>query len=153
MVARRPPKGCRPVILVSEGFKVLIIDDSYTSSLFMAAALENAGYQVITAPDASEGWLKALQEQPHCVILDVVLPGGMDGFRLCRLLRAQDPQRRLPIIMVSVKNTSMDKAWGLRQGADRYLSKPFSEGIFVQLVGEVLAERYRSSPVRKVKFL
>ena len=124
------------------GFKVLIIDDSYASCLFMASALENAGYQVITASDGPQGWLKALQERPHCVILDVVLPGGVDGFRLCRLLRAQDPQRRLPIIMVSVKNTSMDKAWGLRQGADRYLSKPFSEESFVQLVGEVLAERY-----------
>ncbi len=127
---------------MTNGFKVLIIDDSDTSRLFMANALENAGYRVITVPDAAKGWLKALQEHPHCMILDVVLPGGMDGFRLCRLLRAQDPQHRLPIIMVSVKNTSMDKAWGLRQGADRYLSKPFSEETFLQLGREVLAERY-----------
>lgn len=127
---------------MANGFKVLIVDDSHSACLFMANVLEKAGYQVITAPDGSQGWLKALQEQPHCVVLDVVLPGAINGFRLCRQLRAQDPQHRLPIIMVSVKDTSADFAWGMRQGADRYLSKPFSEEAFIQLVGEVLAERY-----------
>ena len=117
--------------------KVLVIDDSTTLCLIMARALEKAGYQVIIASNGNEGLAKALQERPHCVIIDVVLP-GISGFGLCRQLRALDRQRNLSIIMVSTKNTSLDHSWGLRQGADRYLPKPFSDEALVQTVEEVL---------------
>ena len=119
--------------------KVLVIDDSTTLCLIMAHALEKSGYQVITASNGNEGLTKALQERPHCVIIDVVLP-GISGFSVCRQLRALDPQRNLSIIMVSTKNTSLDHSWGLRQGADRYLPKPFSDEALVQTVEEVLRE-------------
>jgi len=105
----------------------------------MARALQKAGYQVVTANDGHMGLTKALQERPHCVIIDVVLP-GVSGFGLCRQLRSLDPQRNLSIIMVSTKNTPLDHSWGLRQGADRYLAKPFTEEVLVQVVGEVMAE-------------
>ncbi len=120
--------------------KVLIVDDSATSSQFMSQALRKAGYQVITAADGNEGLQKTLMERPQCLVLDVVLPGGVSGFGVCRQLRAMDPQHTLPIIMVSSKNTKMDQTWGLRQGADRYLPKPFTEEEFVQIVQEVLME-------------
>ena len=120
---------------------VLIIDDSLTSRLLMANALQKAGYDVITASDGSEGWMKAFRARPRCIILDVVLP-GVDGFKLCRRLRALDPYRKLSIIMVSVKNTTLDHTWGLRQGADRYLSKPFSDEALIKLVGDVIAEHF-----------
>jgi DNA-binding response OmpR family regulator len=120
--------------------KVLIIDDSITVCLFMASALEKVGYHVIIATNGREGLMKAFQERPDCLVLDVVLP-GVNGFDVCRQLRARDPLRRLPIIMVSVKDTPMDQTWGLGQGADRYLPKPFSEELLVQIVEEVLLER------------
>jgi len=108
----------------------------------MARALEKVGYQIITASNGHEGWTKAMQERPQCLVLDVVLP-GMSGFSLCRQLRAIDPHRSLSIIMVSTKNTPLDSHWALRQGADRYLPKPFSEETLIQTVNEVLAERHR----------
>ena len=120
--------------------KVLVIDDSATSSLFITQALRKAGYKVITAVNGNEGLTKALSERPHCLILDVVLP-GVSGFGICRQLRSIDPQRNLSIIMVSSKNTQLDQAWGLRQGADRYLSKPFTEELLLQTVEEVLATK------------
>ena len=119
--------------------KVLIIDDSATFCLIMASALERAGYQVLTAFNGNEGLAKALHERPHCVIIDVVLP-GISGYGLCRQLRALDPQKNLSIIMVSTKNTSLDLSWGLRQGTDRYLPKPFSDEALVRTVEEVLRE-------------
>lgn len=122
--------------------KVLVIDDSATSSLFISQALRKAGYHVITAADGKEGLSKAFQERPHCLILDVVLP-GMSGFGVCRHLRAMDPQHNLSIIMVSSKDTPLDQAWGLRQGADRYLTKPFTEEVLLQTVQEVLMEHMR----------
>jgi DNA-binding response OmpR family regulator len=122
--------------------KVLIVEDSLTSSQFMSQTLRKAGYQVITAADGNEGLQKAFAERPQCLLLDVVLP-GMSGFGVCRQLRAMDPQRHLSIIMVSNKNTKMDQNWGLRQGADRYLPKPFSEEDLVRTVQEVLMEHHR----------
>lgn len=119
--------------------KVLIVEDSPTSRFFMKKALEEAGYQVITATDGSEGLMKYVQEQPNCIILDVVLP-GVSGFSVCRQLRALDADGHLPIILVSVKNTLMDHSWGLRQGADRYLPKPLSQEVLIQAVEEVLAK-------------
>ena len=119
--------------------KVLVIDDSATICLIMARALRKAGYQVITASNGNDGLTKALQERPHCVVLDVVLP-GISGYGLCRQLRALDPNHNLSIIMVSTKNTRLDRSWGLRQGADRYLPKPFSEEMLVQTVKEVIRE-------------
>lgn len=119
--------------------KVLVIDDSATICLIMARALRKAGYQVITASNGNDGLTKALQERPHCVVLDVVLP-GISGYGLCRQLRALDPKHNLSIIMVSTKNTRLDRSWGLRQGADRYLAKPFSEEMLVQTVKEVIRE-------------
>lgn len=103
----------------------------------MTRALQRAGHEVITASDGHEGLQKALHERPNCVILDVVLP-GMSGFGLCRQLRTLDPQRRIPIILISTKNTPLDRTWGLRQGADRYLAKPFSDDALVRTVEEVM---------------
>jgi chemotaxis family two-component system response regulator PixH len=121
---------------------VLVIDDSLSACLFMANILEKVGYRVITATDGREGVTKAIQQHPHCVILDVILP-GISGFEVCRRLRARDPDHRLPIILVSTKNTSLDQNWGLRQGADRYLPKPFTEDALIELVGDVLPDYLR----------
>lgn len=123
--------------------KVLIVEDSTTSSLFMSQALRKAGYQVITAADGNEGLAKAVKERPHCLVLDVVLP-GVSGFGVCRQLRAMDPNHNLSIIMISSKNSQMDQSWGLRQGADRYLPKPFTEEVLLQTIEEVLMEHYRA---------
>lgn len=123
--------------------KVLVVDDSATSVHFMTQALRKAGYHVMTAVNGHEAVTKAIQERPHCLILDVVLP-GMSGYGVCRQLRALDPRRRLPIIMVSSKDTPLDTSWGLRQGADRYLPKPFTEEDLLLTVEEVLSERAHS---------
>ena len=121
--------------------KVLVVEDSASSFLFITQALQKAGYRVITAIDGNEGLTKALQERPECLILDVVLP-GVSGFGVCRQLRSIDPQRSLSIIMVSNKNTQLDQSWGLRQGADRYLPKPFTEETLVRTVEEVLTTKH-----------
>lgn len=123
--------------------KVLIIDDSPTLRLMMARALQKIGCQVVIASNGEDGLAKVMQERPHCLLLDVVLP-GVNGFSLCRQLRSMDPQHTLSIILVSSKNTPVDQSWGLRQGADRYLTKPFTEEQLIETVKEVLTSRSRS---------
>jgi CheY-like chemotaxis protein len=129
---------------------VLVIDDSYILCEFVALALEKAGYRVIAAADGHEGLMKTFQERPLCVILDVILP-GLSGFEVCRQIRARDPQRTLPIIMISSKNTPMDQKWSLRQGANYYLPKPFTEEVLVQTVTEILPPAFRPRPTTPMK--
>jgi CheY-like chemotaxis protein len=124
--------------------KILIIDDSSTSRFYMASALQKAGYQVLASADGAEGFTLVLHEPPDCLIVDIVLP-GMGGFEICRRLRSRAALRALPIIMVSTKNTPVDQAWGLRQGANRYLPKPFTEDMLVNIVNELLPPYKRLS--------
>ncbi|GHO83380.1 hypothetical protein KSZ_13860 [Dictyobacter formicarum] len=82
------------------------------------------------------------QDAPQCVVLDIILP-GMNGFEVCRHLRSQEAWRTLPIIMVSSKNSSSDRFWAMRQGANAYLTKPFKAEELVQEVRKVVVERPR----------
>ena len=105
--------------------KVLVVDDSWTDLTLIATPLRESGYDVITAVDGEEALEKVIQEHPQCVLLDVILP-KQNGFQLCRRLKQMEQSRDIPIILVSGKNTPLDKRWGLQQGADLYLAKPFS---------------------------
>ncbi len=105
--------------------KVLIVDDSWTDLALIAAPLYESGYEVVTAVDGDEAIEKAVQEHPQCIVLDIVLP-KQNGFQVCRRLRGMDECRTIPIILLSGKNTPQDRHWGIQQGADIYLTKPFN---------------------------
>lgn len=125
--------------------KVLVVDDSNTQCLYMKQALQSAGYQVLVANDGQEGLRILKQEAPQCLILDIVLP-GISGFELCRYIRAQEAWRTLPIIMVSTKNSSSDRFWAMRQGANQYLPKPFKQEELIKIVMDVLLESVPDAP-------
>jgi CheY-like chemotaxis protein len=106
--------------------KVLVVDDSWTDLTLIATPLRESGYDVITAVDGDEALEKVLHERPQCVLLDIILP-KQNGFQLCRRLKQMEQSRDIPIILISGKNTALDKQWGLQQGADMYITKPFSK--------------------------
>jgi len=120
--------------------RILAVDDEPTILEVVRLNLESEGYDVVTAADAS-GALRALAASP-CVlaILDVMLP-DLDGFELARRIREGSD---IPIIMLSARDTDVDKAVGLGVGADDYVTKPFSP---LELVARVKAHlrRYDSS--------
>ena len=115
--------------------KILVVDDSWTELTIISSTLQQEGFDVITAVDGEEALEKVLRENPQCVVLDVVMP-RQNGFQLCRKLRhmEQGQGQHLPIIMLSSKNTQLDKRWGLQQGADLYLTKPFQHEELVNSV-------------------
>jgi DNA-binding response OmpR family regulator len=115
------------------GPKVLVVDDSWTDLTLMAAPLRESGYDVITASDGEEAIEKVLTERPTCIILDIVLP-KQNGFQVCRHLKQLEGARDIPVIMVSVKDSALDRRWALQQGASAYLTKPFQVGELVQSV-------------------
>ena len=115
------------------GQKILVVDDSWTELTMIAAPLRNSGFEVVTAVDGDEAMEKVFKERPQCIVLDVVLP-KQNGFQLCRKFKSLEASRHIPIILLTSKNTPLDKARGLRQGADLYITKPFSEDELVASV-------------------
>jgi len=115
--------------------RVLVVDDSPTTCLFVASTLEQAGYDVEIALKGQEGLSRVTRFQPSCLILDVVLP-DISGYAVCRYAQQLVPRNPLYIILISAKNGPLDQHYGLRQGANRYLPKPFTAGELVQAVWE-----------------
>jgi len=101
---------------------VLIVEDEADMADVLKDNLELEGYAVLCARNGIEGLDLALQKNPDCVILDVMLP-GKNGFEVCRELRAREFVR--PIIMLTAKSQESDKVRGLELGADDYVTKPF----------------------------
>jgi len=110
------------------GAKILIVDDEPNIVDILKSNLEREGYTTVTAADGSAAIELGLSSHPDLILLDCMLP-KMDGFDVCRILRAQTA---VPIIMLTAKSEEIDKVLGLELGADDYITKPFS-------VREVLA--------------
>ena len=119
---------------------VLVVDDTPSQLELMNVYLQDGGYHVITASDAKDALLKAENYQPDIILTDVVMP-GMSGFEFCRQLKRNPVTQKLPIVICSSKNKQIDKIWGMRQGADIYLTKPFSKQELIQALKSVLDSR------------
>ena len=103
--------------------KVLIVDDERSIVDILKYNIEKDGTQAICAYDGKEGLRLARTEDPDVILLDVMLP-EMDGFEVCRTLRAEG--NNVPIIMITAREEETDKVFGLDLGADDYITKPFS---------------------------
>lgn len=104
--------------------KVLVLEDESNIRSFVVINLKRAGYEAVEA-DTGEEALAQLSRNPDIkvALLDVMLP-GMDGFEVCRRIRASDT--KIGIIMLTARTQEMDKVTGLMTGADDYVTKPFS---------------------------
>lgn len=105
--------------------KILVIDDTEFMIKLISDILENAEYEVIRASSGGEGLLKVRSEKPDLVILDVIMP-GMNGFEVCKILRDDESNNLMPIIMLTAQDSEEDKLKGLDLGADDYIIKPFN---------------------------
>lgn len=102
--------------------KILVVDDEQPIADILKFNLEKEGYEVICAFDGGQAVDLAIAEQPDLILLDVMLP-VKDGMDVCREVRAAGINT--PIIMLTAKDTELDKVLGLEMGADDYVTKPF----------------------------
>jgi DNA-binding response OmpR family regulator len=120
--------------------RVLIVDDEPNIVLSLEFLMQREGYQVATAADG-EAALEALAAQaPDLVILDVMLP-KMNGFDVCRHIRADPRWKGVRILMLTARGRETEVAKGLGLGADLYVTKPFSTKELVAQVKGLLAAR------------
>ena len=120
--------------------KVLVVDDEKPISDIIKFNLEKEGYDVVVAYDGEEALQKVEDEDPDLIVLDVMLP-KIDGLEVAKQVRAK---KTTPIIMVTAKDSELDKVLGLELGADDYVTKPFSNR---ELVARVKANLRRQESV------
>lgn len=116
---------------------ILVVEDSPTQMQSVKLALQAKGYHVITAETGEEGLEKARKELPELVLLDVILP-GKNGFQICRDLKTSPETKEMPVILLTSKDQESDRFWGIRQGADEYLTKPCTESDLLASVARQL---------------
>lgn len=119
---------------MKEAQAVLVVDDDQSIVELLRDFLENDGFRVLTANDASKAMEVFQQQAIHCIILDIMMP-GQNGFELCRQLREQS---NVPILFLSARSDDVDKIRGLALGGDDYIVKTASPGEIVARVKAVL---------------
>lgn len=123
--------------------KIVVVDDERPIADILEFNLEKEGYEVHSAYDGNDALDLILEVVPDIVLLDIMLP-GMDGMEVCREVRKKHD---MPIIMLTAKDSEIDKVLGLELGADDYVTKPFSTR---ELIARVKANlRRNNAPVQK----
>jgi two-component system alkaline phosphatase synthesis response regulator PhoP len=117
---------------------ILVVDDEPQIIEVVQDYLKQAGYRVLAARDGQTALTLARHERPDLVVLDLMLPGGMDGLEVCRRLRRDPVLADVPIIMLTARIAETDRLIGLELGADDYVTKPFSPREVVARVRAVL---------------
>ena len=116
---------------------VLIADDEADIVETLAFMLEAQEFTVITASDGEAALMKAKEERPDLVLLDVMMP-KINGYKVCRLLKFDKQYSNIPILMLTARSQDEDRAIGEETGADEYITKPFDIEEVVEKVKEYL---------------
>jgi len=117
--------------------KIMLADDDQTIRLLVNATLRSDAYELIEASDGEEALTLARQELPDLILLDVTMP-KVDGFEVCRRLKADPKTKDIRIIMLTARAQDADREQGETLGADGYFTKPFSPLALLGKIGEVL---------------
>ena len=115
---------------------ILVVEDSPSELELISHFLNESGYKVIKATGGTEALKKLELEKPDAIITDVVMP-GMSGFELCRFLKKNPETQKVPIVICSSKNQEIDRLWAMRQGADAYVTKPYTREELLRAIKSV----------------
>ncbi|MGB3572157.1 MAG: response regulator [Phormidesmis sp.] len=118
--------------------KILVVDDSPMLREMISSLLNKTGLSIAVAKDGSEAKEKIASDPPDLVVLDVVMP-NMNGYELCRWVKSNEATKQVIVVLCSSKGEEFDRYWGIKQGADAYVIKPFKPGELVETVKQLLA--------------
>jgi signal transduction histidine kinase len=134
------------------GGKILVVDDYAANVKLLKRNLEAAGYETVVAYDGEQALEQVDAEHPDLMLLDIMMP-KIDGFEVCRRLRADEATAVIPVIMVTALKETEDRIRGLEAGADDFISKPFDRGELLARVKSLLQVKYyRSMLAEREKF-
>jgi twitching motility two-component system response regulator PilH len=116
---------------------VLVVDDSGMLREMVADLLQKNGMTVIQACDGVDAQEKIAAKLPDLVVTDLIMP-RMNGYDLCRWIKGNPASEKVPVIVCSTKSEEFDRYWGMKQGADAYISKPFAQEELIETVKQLL---------------
>ena len=122
---------------------VLVVEDDEDVRAYIEDSLSET-YRVIAAVDGETGWNAVRKEMPDIVISDVMMP-GMNGIELCRKIKGDFSLNHIPVILLTAKDSILDKEDGYNSGADSYITKPFSTKLLLARIKNIIDARHRMS--------
>jgi twitching motility two-component system response regulator PilH len=137
MVVRSQSRTLAPQGKLTIMSTVLVVEDSITQREMITDLLKGSGLLVAIATDGMEALEQIKTFRPDIVVLDIVMP-RMNGYEVCRRLKTDPKTQGVPVIMCSSKGEEFDRYWGMRQGADAYIVKPFQPKELVGTVKQLL---------------
>jgi two-component system alkaline phosphatase synthesis response regulator PhoP len=123
--------------------KILVAEDEPDIRGLITFSLRYAGYKVVEASNGEDAVQKTLEELPDLVLLDVRMP-RMSGYEACRVLKAHESTRNIPVIFLSARGQEVEIKRGLELGAEEYILKPFAPDELYRRVGGILERQDRS---------
>ncbi len=119
---------------------VLIVDDSAMVREMISDHLRSCGFQVMDAVDGVHGMEQVQSTPPDLIITDIVMP-RMNGYEFCRWVKSNAATQKIPVIMCTTKGEEFDRYWGMKQGADAYITKPYQPMDMVNAIKRLLGLR------------
>lgn len=137
MVVRSQRRTFEPKGKLAIMSTVLVVEDSITQREMITDLLKGSGLVVAIATDGMEALEQIQSFRPDIVVLDIVMP-RMNGYEVCRRLKTDPKTQSVPVVMCSSKGEEFDRYWGMKQGADAYIVKPFQPKELVGTVKQLL---------------
>jgi two-component system, OmpR family, phosphate regulon response regulator PhoB len=106
--------------------KILIVEDHADIRKLLHMTLEFEDYEILEAPNGDRGWEMARQIQPDVMLLDVMMPGTLNGLEVCKNVKGDPTLSHTKVVLLTARGQSRDREAGFAAGADDYLVKPFS---------------------------
>jgi DNA-binding response OmpR family regulator len=119
---------------------ILVAEDDPVTRRFVVSLLEESGYQVLVAEDGETALATAIHATPDLLVSDLVMP-YRDGYEVLRAIRADERLKRIPVLILSMRDREEDIVRGFEQGADEYVVKPFNAREFLARVRKLLEPR------------
>ena len=119
---------------------ILIVEDDPQTVKLIKFILEKEDYSTISAKDGEEGLQMAREKKPDLIVLDLMLP-GIDGYRVCEILKANPVTKEIPIIVLTALDTGVDFEKALEKKADWYITKPFEPQHLLKRVNYLIEKR------------
>jgi len=123
---------------MAESGRILVVDDTPDLLMIVSKRLSLAGYEVITAEDGQAGLMKAQQEKPDLVLLDLMLP-KLNGYEVCSMLKQDSQFQTIPIVIFTAKTQERDEQLAMECGADAFIRKPFNPVELLEQIKGLLA--------------
>lgn len=118
--------------------KILIVEDQEEIRELIRVTLEFDDYEIDEAPNGDEGLNKVSSFKPDLMLLDVMMPGGLNGLQVCQRVKGDPTMKRTKVVLLTARGQEADKQAGIKAGADEYLIKPFSPMELMKVIGKVL---------------